>query len=314
MKYDYKKKAIAEIIISLGPDGKRNFYICVDGKSPEPILPDENEPEIVYHYCSLDAFKNIIRSKVFWLSSIFYTNDTTEVLWVGELFNKCIQTFDLNDRNVLGKIAAVSQICQWNLLEAYYLSFSSLKDSLGQWREYGDFFKGICIGIDPKKLEITRDLPQRHGEGECQNVTTAFIEVNYNEEEQYNLIKEIIDSVLSGELSCADAAFALAKIAYACKNNGWHEEKEWRIIYTPFLNGNVIAAPPEKFYISNIKQRPKEGRIINYCDMSILDGLIKEIIIGPHCNITKDEIRALLIESFGDISGIDIYNSRITHR
>ena len=39
----------------------------------------ENQ-KIVYHYCSIDTFKNIIKSKVLWLCNLRDSNDEEEII------------------------------------------------------------------------------------------------------------------------------------------------------------------------------------------------------------------------------------------
>jgi hypothetical protein len=40
--------------------------------------PDANEPEVVYHYTSMDTMIKIVESATIWATSISYLNDDSE--------------------------------------------------------------------------------------------------------------------------------------------------------------------------------------------------------------------------------------------
>ena len=47
---------------------------------------EKHYEDIIYHYCSVESFFNIITSKVLWLSDIEYMNDRLEGQWSNEIF------------------------------------------------------------------------------------------------------------------------------------------------------------------------------------------------------------------------------------
>ena len=49
-----------------------------------------DEKHIIYHYCSVDAFLNIIENKILWLSDSEYMNDNTEGIWIDKVVQKII--------------------------------------------------------------------------------------------------------------------------------------------------------------------------------------------------------------------------------
>lgn len=86
-----------------------------------------------YHYTSLNAFVNIVRTKRFRFSSIASLNDKSELSYYDQASGyerpqyhyKTIQSY--NSR--------------------YLLSCSSLEDELNQWRLYGQDGNGICLEL-----------------------------------------------------------------------------------------------------------------------------------------------------------------------
>ena len=73
-------------------------------------------PDILYHYCSVDSFYKIVQSNEIWLSDSYVLNDYKENTWItpilkeifaikrnqkyGELFDKILQTYELNNRGI----------------------------------------------------------------------------------------------------------------------------------------------------------------------------------------------------------------------
>lgn len=39
-------------------------------------------PRILYHYCSLETFQNIVENKSIWLSDVQKSNDSKELEWI----------------------------------------------------------------------------------------------------------------------------------------------------------------------------------------------------------------------------------------
>jgi hypothetical protein len=50
-----------------------------------------DNPKIVYHYCDVNAFLNIIQSAKLWLSDIFKMNDSKECAWINEIITDKIR-------------------------------------------------------------------------------------------------------------------------------------------------------------------------------------------------------------------------------
>lgn len=312
--YNYLKPHLSENLIDIDNEGKISLYFCVDGCAPEEITMSSQEPSVLYHYCSLETFFKIINSGTFHLSSLFKTNDTSEVVWFLNQFDNYVKTLNIKNDSIKVQLYYLRRLFQINLLEAYSLSLSSLEDDLSQWRGYGDFCKGIAIGINPKLLMINRGLPQRYYEGLCQNLSSALIKINYDEDKQIELIKLIIDKLIAKEEILPNLSFALAKIAYTCKNKGWQSEKEWRILYTPFESGAPIHFCQDKYCVSNIKTKTKGGTIVKYCEIPILEGLISKIIIGATCSISIKEFKNKIKDKIKYYKTIEISKSSLTFR
>lgn len=108
----------------------------------------------LYHYTTIDAFKNILETKKLWASNIFYTTDFGEVFH-GQSFNTYLMDKIFNDANLLGeeqKEVKNLWTFEFPTSDIYFLSFSKNKNDLSQWRAYAP--KGISFGIKPNIFNV----------------------------------------------------------------------------------------------------------------------------------------------------------------
>ncbi len=105
----------------------------------------------VYHYTSADGVAGIIANHEIWMSNTEFTNDTTEL----KMLSKNHDLFSDNDfKNDFVKKAWKDKIIRYEIDKDssssyfYMASFSKCKDSLEQWRAYGNY----CIGFDASQL------------------------------------------------------------------------------------------------------------------------------------------------------------------
>ena len=291
MKYDYKAPhALFETLISLDPSGKPCLYFCVEGRESSFMSPASDEPSVVYHYCSSQTASSIINTLTIWLSDLFCTNDSREVTWFLAQFCSYVNSLSLTTQLEIQKIHFLYHLFRLNLMWGFAACFTPLRDSLYHWKHYGDQGRGLALGFTPRGLNITRGLPERHAPGECQDRSLSFLQVNYDEQAQLNLIKEIVCDVLNNKLNVMDAGFTLAKIAYTCKQQKWSSENEWRIVYTPLeMDQSSTTNTPRKL-VSPIRKIPPKKR---YAELYLTENIISEIIIGPKCTLSSEEIKNL---------------------
>ncbi|MBO4707474.1 MAG: DUF2971 domain-containing protein [Elusimicrobiaceae bacterium] len=297
MKYNYKESTIFETLISIDEHGNPGLYFCGIGKESSFIPPQEDEPDVVYHYCSVESALKIISTQTIWLADLFQTNDCKEVKWFFELFYNHVKSLSLKTSLEIQKITCLYRIFRLNIMWGFTACFTSIKDSSIHWGEYGNEGRGVAIGIRPKNIEITRGLPERHAQGECQKNSIAFIQVNYDEESQKNLIKEIINEVLYSNLSVQTAGFALAKMAYTCKTHNWSEEKEWRILYTPLEMQTGSFPKSNNSLVSSIQNLNSTKK---HADFYLSTDIFSEVILGPKCHLSPDEFNQQLPINFRD--------------
>ena len=109
-----------------------------------------NAMSYIYHYCDTNAFQSIVERDVLWLSSVYFMNDTAEMLFFREKIvrplmaamqrNSGLSNYDHSFKTALEK------------LTCYSLCFSEDGDSLYHWQAYGGKGKGLSIGFDSDVL------------------------------------------------------------------------------------------------------------------------------------------------------------------
>jgi len=108
----------------------------------------------VYHYTSADGISGIIDKHEIWMSNTAFMNDTTELKAL-ENATGILKDNDFRNDAVKEEWRRVVDRTRLNETPDYYMaSFSRRKDSLEQWRAYGNF----CIGFDARKLVIRKHV------------------------------------------------------------------------------------------------------------------------------------------------------------
>ncbi len=251
----------------------------------EKYKPKSNE--IIYHYCSSDAFQSICQNKTLRLSDLFSMNDGLEIKWgysiwievanilIEELGHEFIDKIDYNIHNFGAHSLIISS------------SFSMKSDVLSQWRAYSNDGNGYCIGFNAKDIFKLPVYP---------------IKIIYNKKEQIKKVIETVKFIHFSETNNIekygkhffDLCFFFATELASMKNPAFHEEKEIRIIHLLSFepsNNSFKIRDDGGFSFDNetkgqdIKFRFREDCPIAYQDYDFTnDGKfnpIKEIIVGP---------------------------------
>ena len=135
---------------------------------------EKRKLDVLYHYCSLQTFYNIMKKKSVWLSDLSKTNDSQELICLEkivreDLTRKVKSWIDaLNEQkqglSMSEKIKLDGEILGWEFVRLFSTKeftvpscwgfcLSEKGDNLGQWRGYGNDGTGISIGFDCDKLK-----------------------------------------------------------------------------------------------------------------------------------------------------------------
>ena len=179
----------------------------------------------VYHYTSADGISGIIDKHEIWMSNTTFTNDTTELKALENATGILKDNDFTNDavKERWHEMVDRTRINEMTEPDYYMASFSRKRDSLEQWRAYGNF----CIGFEAGKLAIIRRK-------------LFLYECLYTEDElrKWILAKERIPEWTSLPDEQRDnAAYNLVHVApMKYKNKHFSTEEEIRLVATSHHN------------------------------------------------------------------------------
>lgn len=306
-------------------------------------------PKTLYHYCSVDSFYNIIKSRSIWLSDIGKSNDLRELKWLKEKCETYILKYWLDYVKELDKRGELSTkvfkryeetktLCDFinkrDTSKCWAFCLSEKKDDLGKWRGYADDGQGISIGFKADFFVLVETIAYSLDKDE----DIFFNKVKYSQ-------KQIKDFFLNeaelGSISMNESLEEVAKKienaiiiamwnAAFFKSETFKEEKEWRIAYSMDLaklyKGREPEIPDDKNEYKNAITVGKYGYVVknnslvSHVELGIphMESIISEICIGPKSSIEIDDVRLFLIsqgilKNITDKS-IKIYKSDSTYR
>lgn len=264
----------------LGWKEERNMYYSSTEHSKE---------EILYHYCSVDTFFNVIKNAKLWLSDIEKSNDYRECVACREMVNEKIKEYLNNDKQALKEWKiGYEKGTQINYNSRILgVCFSESEDQLSQWRGYAQNGKGLAIGFYKKILETLNSIHEHD---------IKFGKVIYNNTEEYvrNIVK---DNIAKFEYKGVEHVALELSTNYRLKfpfvkNSSFEEEKEWRaIVWT--LVGHYNTPGSEKIAFSKLKYRTSNDKLIPYIEMDfekIKQKIIRKIFIGPRSEIEIEDV------------------------
>lgn len=274
-------------------------------------------PKILYHYCSVETFYNIIVNKTLWLTDSFSTNDYMENRWINKKIDELLPKYINNDNSQRFK----------NVFDQYMINnyipfiscFSEDGDLLSQWRAYANDGRGVSIGFNTDYFGIKHSLPLTMAAFDEHSI--GLHEVYYDNKTQEDIINNLLNDVsASKEMSqnqIIEIATQLKRYSYIFKNPAFFEEREWRIIHTPSIFGSLKGDPTKIIgAISDCKFRVTPNDIAPYFLLPFSEqksiSPIAEIILGPKNQMEMYKIRTFL--SMNDLNGIDIKYSKSSYR
>lgn len=271
-------------------------------------------PDILYHYCSSEAFHSIIKLKSIRLSSVLLSNDYREGEVFGCLFNEFVMRASFSEAEKERIYSCYEN--EKNGTDFMAFCLSEKKDMLSQWRGYADNAYGFSLGFNKKELEKKLGL---FGEGE---IAVVLRKVLYSCKEHDRIVKEIVNKLrrdikfgsciknsgegavdLSGLMIWANTIASLHR-AYLIKSKAFEEEVEWRI----------ISSRKCCFDDDMLKYSVHKDKIVPYYELPIKDSVrcLSSVCIGPKNMTPVNVIRQYLQQSgFGHV---DVKKSEASYR
>ena len=288
----------------------------------------ETAPDILYHYCSLDTFYNIMKNHSIWLSDVTKSNDSNELVWatrecklaVMNAFLEYVERLKASGNFLNAKFREFNKITDSiesldlsKTLKAWVFCLSEKGDNLGQWRGYADDGKGLSIGFYSKIFEH---------ESNQENQSLDFLQdklYQFCDKIEYGGfdIKQLLDSaeldVLTSSCEYDELEKSFKKlITYSIilaplyKNPAFEEEAEWRFGYEThvesLMNGMVpsqeeLYFKETKFDVVDYSFTQKNNTLVSHIELKIKDmkSAIASVTIGPKSNLTELDVKLFLV-------------------
>jgi hypothetical protein len=247
-------------------------------------------PNTFYHYTSVAAFYNIIKSHQIWFGNAAAMNDKNE----GKEFANALEEAllcDLPDENRKYCTDFFDKLYARIENEATYLmSLSGLKDDVGQWERYADNARGIRIGFNLENFWLAFY-------GMEIIINKVFYSGDIRQHEHYKILSRYFTtnrlSGFSNEIGIMDNLIACG---YIRKHESFKNEEEIRV--ATLWNGKLDK--------SNVECELVNGQIKNYMKMDMefmcdkvkiqFEDLFSEILIGPKSKQQIADLKLFLHE------------------
>ncbi|MEA5047819.1 MAG: DUF2971 domain-containing protein [Eubacteriales bacterium] len=261
---------------------------------------EDQIPEILYHYCSIDTFVKIVQNKTLRLSEIAKSNDSMECRWLekvvipkmleaelDELYKKkAEQQIEVPDKKYISKI---NQVLATRRLDYYFegdigyienklvlaTCFSEKRDLLSQWRGYANDGYGVAIGFRSRMFnDITYSF----------DMPIDLKKVLYNRNDQEKEVQQFVQECAKGFLNedetdkervIRDLVVKSLTPSVYIKNPAFTEEAEWRFFtalglirdYSEFLE--EINSFEITGLLSNLGVITRGDRAVFFCDINL---------------------------------------------
>jgi len=196
--------------------------------------PAQGQP--LYHYTDLAGLQGIVQNHDLWLTHSRYSNDEEEITHGYRIVKKVIDKERAGapppDRAMY--LDSLAELVKDPTPEGIYMCCFCLDDNLlSQWRGYGASGSGVSLKFDPAAFDYITGPDSPHGG--LMRLWKVFYEIG----KQEFIVNAAIDfafyndSTRSIEERARQAADAIQFFIPTFKNEGFKEENECRLIFTP---------------------------------------------------------------------------------
>lgn len=198
-------------------------------------------PRYLYHYTDAKGLEGILRTGTLWATDVRYLNDSSELNHTISRIRACLKARLAKTlggpRQVLLEHLERSFDNFFHSSPIHVACFCQDDDLLSQWRGYGDGGGGFSLGIS--------NHSDVHVQGRGAAREFEIVELNYNREEQQDLVERsvelccsILDQAIYGTTGldaesvipeiCARFRDQAYYLGMRFKDRAFAEEKEWR--------------------------------------------------------------------------------------
>lgn len=286
-----------------------SFLESVKSYTGEDLIFGPGPKGALYHYTDLSGLQGILQNDDLWLTHSRYLNDDEEITHGYRVVREVIE----DERKTatpdrLEFLDGLYPLVKEPSPEGVYIcSFCLADNRLSQWRGYGANGTGVSLQFDPAGFSYIT------GSDSPPDGLMRLWQVFYPEPTQKGIVKQAIDFAFSLAGKSLDerthqAAYAIQFFIPTFKNDGFQEEQECRLIFTP---SPTFSVPP--------KFRVTRGMLIPYLSLKQLSNStaplpLTGVRVGPSANqeLNVESARMVLSQIGRAATPIDV--SKISFR
>ena len=248
--------------------------------------------KVIYHYCGVDALCKILESKTLRLSDCYFMNDYMEHRLLLEKASKAVESLAKKENVTFYKRGGEELSYHLTSVDTRpdIACFSTMPDSLSQWRAYSDNGAGFAIGFSTEGLRKLCDERSKPNE-------PAFMlrPVEYDTDKHNTIVENIVTRYFADYEKHSHAGHSavfmalpwqtyceLWRAAALSKNPGFKEENEYRIVLEP---SQQLTGIPGKWVktvgSSELAFRVSGNRLIPFYTFPFTAEDVVEIHVGP---------------------------------
>lgn len=237
----------------------------------------------LYHYTTIPAFNNMLKTSQIWFGYTKNMNDRSEVSgYLQNISNKIKATVPNHTAKKKEILELINKMEE--LSHSFVMCFSKLEDDAAQWERYGDNACGLCLKFDADALA-------KISEEYLYFMTDVIYSLEESPDDLEELLNYIDDNPTLNHEPIITSITELGLTSLYHKHPSFQSEQEVRVI--KFLKSE------------NEKYEYKETNVIKRMFIFDLEqhhvtfeDLIDGIIIGPRSQQSVEEL-AMYLESLG---------------
>ncbi len=279
----------------------------------QALIFGPQEGKSIFHYTNLQGLQGIVQNHDLWLTHSRYSNDEEEITHGYKIVKEVI---DEKRQNALLQynpefFTHLAACIKEPTPEGVYICCFCLDDNLlSQWRSYGANGNGVSIGLDPHEFDFITGQDSPHGG------LMRLWKVFYDVERQKRIVGQAVDFAYNRLNDPVDerARLAASVIQFfipTFKNEGFREERECRLIFTP----SPGFQDPPKFRVS-------KDMLVPYYSLKQLGGSpnanrmlpITRLTIGPCVNKKLNTQSAQMLLTNSGYTSVIVDSSNTPYR
>jgi hypothetical protein len=112
--------------------------------------------QVLYQFSSVEGLKGILSSKELWCTDLASANDPREIVLGHQHFIEALRYVREHEyKGAAGNFIDIveNHVSRYkNSQQTFCACFSTVKDDLPMWREYGSNYAGVAIGFRPTAI------------------------------------------------------------------------------------------------------------------------------------------------------------------